>query len=261
MPRIRYHKSYTNIVKVHNNLVEAHYKFSREQQVILLQVAKTLQEQDIFNRKEDTEVIYQAGELLDVLNISDKRVLRGVINSLQRCIMTFKNLDEQWECDVNIFIKSKYYVGGKIEIRLDYDMLPFFKHLSKELGNYTELNIKEMTQFKSQYTIRLYQLARKLQNIGLTESTKHWKQEKVYTLDEFQKIMGSNYKTWQDLERWVLKPAIKELKDNRYIYVSYEPIKKYKKGQTRGRAGVQEIKIIANRVGHHNGKLPENIQS
>jgi len=255
MPKIRYHKGYTNIVKVHNNFVEARYKFSREQQVILLQVAKTLQEQDIFDTKEDTEVTYQAGELLNTLNISDKRVLRGVINSLQRCIMTFKNLDEQWECDVNIFIKSKYYVGGKIEIRLDYDMLPFFKHLSKELGNYTELNIKEITQFKSQYTIRLYQLARKLQNIGITKNTKHWKQEKIYTLDEFQEIMGSDYKTWQDLERKVLKIAMKELEGNKYIYVNYEPIKKYKKGQTRGRAGVREIKIIANRVNHYQGEL------
>jgi len=45
MPKIRYHKGYTNIVKIHNNLIESHYKFTREQQVILLQVAKTLQEQ------------------------------------------------------------------------------------------------------------------------------------------------------------------------------------------------------------------------
>ncbi len=255
MARIRYHKGYTNIVKVHNNLIEAHYKFSREQQVILLQVAKTLQEMDVFDKKEDTEVVYQAGELTNMLNISDKRVLRGVINSLQRCIMTFKNIDEQWECDVNIFIKSKYHTGGKIEIRLDYDMLPFFKHLSKEIGNYTELNIKEMIQFKSQYTIRLYQLARKLQNIGVTDKSKSWKQEKVYTLDEFQKIMGSSYKTWQDLERKVLKPAIEELKDNSFIFVDYEPIKKYKEGQTRGRAGVREIKIISNRVGHYQGRL------
>ncbi len=253
--KYRYDKGYTNIVKIHNNLVEAHYKFSREQQVILLQVAKTLQQQDIFDKREDAEVTYQSGELLDMLHISDKRVLRGVVRSLQRCIMTFKNLDEQWECDVNIFIKAKYYTGGRIEIRLDYDMLPFFKHLSKELGNYTELNIREMSQFKSQYTIRLYQLARKLQNIGITEKTKTWKQEKIYTLDEFQKIMGSNYKTWQDLQRKVIKPALEELKDNSFIYVDIKPIKEYKEGQTRGRKGVTKVKILANRVNHYQPKL------
>ena len=255
MPKIRYNKGYTNIVKVHNNLVEAHYKFSREQQVILLQIAKTLQEQDIFDKYEHTTVKYLTPDLLQMLNINDRRTLRGVIRSLQRCLITFKNLDKHWEMDVNIFISGKYYSEGYVSIEVHKDMLQFFKHLSKEIGNYTELNIKEMKQFKSQYTIRLYQLARKLQNIGVKKGTKSWKQEKIYTLVEFQEIMGSAYKTWQDLERWVLKPAIKELEQNKYLFVSYEPIKKYKKGQTRGRAGVQEIKIIANRVGHCNNKL------
>jgi plasmid replication initiation protein len=255
MPRIRYKKGYTNIVKVHNNLVEAHYKFSREQQVILLQVAKTLQQLDIFNKYEHTIVKYKTSELLEMLNISDRRTLRGVIRSLQRCIMSFNNIDEHWEMDVNVFISGKYYSEGFVEIEVHKDMLQFFKHLSHELGHYTELNIKEMTQFKSQYTIRLYQLARKLQNIGITKDTKSWKQEKIYTIEEFQKIMGSNYKTWQDLERWVLKPAMEELKDNSFIYVDYEPIKEYKKGQTRGRAGVTKIKIMANRVNHYQGKL------
>lgn len=255
MPKIRYHKGYTNIVKVHNNLVEAHYKFSREQQVILLQVAKTLQEQDIFDKYEHTTVKYLTSDLLQMININDRRTLRGAIRSLQRCIMTFKNIDEHWEMDVNIFISGKYYSEGYVSIEVHKDMLQFFKHLSKEIGNYTELNIKEMTQFKSQYTIRLYQLARKLQNIGITDKTKSWKQEKIYTLEEFQEIMGSSYKTWQHIEDKVLKPAIEELKDNSFIFVDYEPIKKYKKGQTRGRAGVQEIKILANRVEHYQGKL------
>ncbi len=255
--KVRYDKKHTNIVRIHNNLVEARYKFSREQQLILLQVGKTLQQMDVLDKKEDTDVTYQAGELLTMLNISDKRVLRGVINSLQRCIMTFKNVDERWECDVNIFIKSKYHTGGKIEIKLDYDMLPFFKHLTHEVGNYTELNIAEMKQFKSQYTIRLYQLARKFQNIGIKKGTETWKQEKIYTLEEFQKLMGSEYATWQKVQEYVIKPALAELKDNSYIYVDVEPIKDYKKGQTRGRMGVVAVKLKVNRIGHYKCKTIE----
>ena len=255
--KVRYDKKHTNIVRINNNLVEAHYKFTREQQLILLQVGKTLQQMDVLDKKEDTDVTYQAGELLTMLNISDKRVLRGVINSLQRCIMTFKNVDERWECDVNIFIKSKYYLGGKIEIKLDYDMLPFFKHLTHEVGNYTELNIAEMKQFKSQYTIRLYQLARKFQNIGIKKGTETWKQEKKYMLEEFQKLMGSKYTTWQKVHEYVIKPALAELKDNNYIYVDVEPIKDYKKGQTRGRMGVVGVKLKVNRIGHYKCKTIE----
>lgn len=254
MPKIRYHKGFTNIVKVHNNLIEAHFKFSREQQVILLQVAKTLQEKDIFDNHEHTTVSYTTSDLLQQLNISDRRTLRGVIKSLQRCIMSFENLEEQWEADVNVFIYSKYNIGT-VDIEIHKEMLPFFKHLSKEVGHYTELNLKEMKQFNSQYTIRIYQLARKLQNIGITDKTKNWKQEKTYTLEEFQNIVGSEYKTWQDLERNVLKVAMAELKDNSFIYVDYEPIYGYKKGQTKGRQGVVEIKLKANRVNHYQGSL------
>ena len=255
MPKIRYHKGYTNIVKIHNNLVEAHYKFSREQQMILLQVAKTLQEQDIFDSYQHTWVTYKITELLELLNIEDRRTLRGVIRSLQRCIMSFKNLNEHWEMDVNIFISGKYHSAGTIDIEIHKEMLQFFKHLSKEMGNYSELNMSEMRQFKSQYTIRFYQLARKLQNITVTDKTKAWKQEKIYTVEELQEIVGSKYKTWQHLEERALKPAMEELKDNSHIYFDYEPIREYKKGQTKGRAGVTKVKLIVNRVNHYQGSL------
>ena len=248
--KIRYHKQYTNIVKIHNNLIEAHYKFTKEQQVILLQVAKTLQERDIFDKHEHSKVTYQANELLSYLNISDRRTLRAVIKSLQCCIMSYENLDEEWEADVNIFMYSKYHKGGKIDIEIHREMLPFLKQLH---SNYTELNLKELVQFKSQYTIRLYELARKFQNIGITKNTKKFKQEKIYTLEEFQNLMGSNYNTWQRLETFVLKPAMEELKDNSFIHIDYKPIKGYKKGQTRGRQGIVEIKLLINRIGHFTG--------
>jgi len=252
MPRIRYHKGYTNIVKIHNNLLEAHYKFSREQQVILLQVAKTLQERDIFDKDEHTVVEYKADELLQRLKIEDRRTLRKVVKSLQSCLMSYENLDEHWEEDINIFIRGRYHAGGTVEIEIHKNMLQFFKHLTER---YTELNLKEAVQLKSQYSIRLYEWARKLQNIGITKDTKTWKQEKIMTIDEFQKQMGSNYKTWQDLERKVLKPAMSELKDNSFIYIDYEAIRGYKKGQTRGKPGVIEIKLKVNKVGHYHPKL------
>lgn len=233
---IDYHKAYTNIVKVHNNLVEAQYKFSREQQLILLQVAKTLQEQDIFDKKQDTLVTYDARELADKIGVDDLRTLRGVIRSLQRCLIDVRNLDEQWEADVNVFSKGKYYTGGTVEIKLDEDMLPFFKELHER---FTKLNMKELVQFKSQYSIRIYELARQLQFIKPPH-----KHEKVYTLDEFQAMVGSSYKTWQHIETKVLQPACDEIINNSRVWVGYEPIKEYAPGQKRGRAGVRKIKLI-----------------
>lgn len=244
---VKYHKGYTNIVQIHNNLIEAHYKFTREQQLILLQVAKTLQEKDIFEENKHQKVTYNLQEIQTLLNISDYRTVRGVIKSLQRCIMTYKNLEERWEADVNIFIYSKYHAGGSIDIEIHSEMLQFFKRLNE---HFTKLNMKEIVSFKSQYSIRVYELCRKLQFIKSP-----YKQEKIYSVDEFQKMIGSTYKKWQDLENKVLSVAKNEINDNTFVYFDYEPIYSYKDGQTRGRKGVNEIKIIMNIKGHYQAKL------
>ena len=236
---MEYNRGYTNIVEVHNNLIEARYKFTKEQQLILLQVAKTLQDRDIYSKDmQDVIVNYSARELANKIGVNDLRHLRGVVRSLQRCIMSFKNLEENWEMDVNIFTRGQYFAGGEIEIRLDEYMIQFFKQLN---DNYTKLNIKEIVSLKSKYSIRIYELSRKLQFIKPP-----YKREVIYSLDEFQEIVGSSYKTWQHLEEYVLKPAKKEINDTTRVYIDYEPIKKYKKGQTKGRKGVLEIKLSMN---------------
>jgi len=237
--KMEYNRGYTNIVEVHNNLIEARYKFTKEQQLILLQVAKTLQDRDIYSKDmQDVIVNYSARELANKIGVNDLRHLRGVVRSLQRCIMSFKNLEENWEMDVNIFTRGQYFAGGEIEIRLDEYMIQFFKQLN---DNYTKLNIKEIVSLKSKYSIRIYELSRKLQFIKPP-----YKREIIYSLDEFQEIVGSSYKTWQHLEEYVLKPAKKEINDTTRVYIDYEPIKKYKKGQTKGRKGVLEIKLSMN---------------
>lgn len=244
---IEYYKGYTNIVQIHNNLVEAQYKFTREQQLILLQVAKTLQETDIYDKYSYMKVEYQVSELQSLLNIPDNRTIRGVIKSLQRCIMSYENLEEQWEEDVVVFVSARYYTGGHIEIEIHQNMLPFFKKLNE---HYTKLNMKEIVRFKSQYSIRIYELARKLQHLKEPK-----KKEQVYTIDEFQKMVGSSFKTWQHIKDKVLEPAKEEINGHSRVYFDYAPIESYKKGQTRGRKGVNQIKIIMNIEGHYQAKL------
>jgi len=178
-----YIRGYTNIVEVHNNLIEAQYKFTKEQQLILLQVAKTLQERDIYSKDmQDVTVNYSARELADKIGVVDLRHLRGVVKSLQRCIMSFKNFEENWEMDVNIFSRGQYFAGGSIEIKLDEYMIQFFKQLN---DNFTKLNIKEIVSLKSKYSIRIYELARKLQFIKAPH-----KKEIIYSIEEFQKMVG-----------------------------------------------------------------------
>ncbi len=231
---IIYDKRYTNVVKMHNNLVEAHYKFTREQQLILIQVAHTLQKNDVFEKHEHyNKVTYDARELGELLNIPDLRTIRGVVKGLQRCIMSYENLNEHWEEDVNVFVTGRYHAGGQIDIEIHAHMLPFFKKLDE---HYTKLNIKELVQFSSQYSIRIYELMRKLQFIPAPAS-----KSKRYAIDEFQQIIGSNYKRWVDLERKIIKPSVEEINNKSRIWVDYKV--NYKKVK-RGRPPVESITFL-----------------
>lgn len=236
---IKYHKAFTNIVQIHNNLVEAHYKFSAEQQKILLIIAKKLQQDDIFNKNIHLNTLtFNARELAEEIGVGDLRTLRGVVKSLQRCIMSFNNIEEKWEEDVNVFTRGRYHAGGEVDIEVHNSMLPFFKELEER---YTKLNIKEVAQFNSQYSIRIYELCRRLQFIAPPKE-----KAKTYTLDEFQKMVGSNYKTWQHIEEKVLKVAEEEINKKTRVWFGYTPIKEYADGQKRGRKGVRKIKIEMN---------------
>lgn len=230
---IVYDKRHTNVVKMHNNLVEAHYKFSREEQLILIQVAHTLQKSDVFDNQNIIRVSYDANELREMLNIGDLRTIRGIIKGLQRCVISYQNIDESWEADINVFAVGKYFAGGVVEIGIVPDMLLFFKKLDE---HYTKLNMKELVQLNSQYSIRIYQLMRKLQYIPLPGA-----KSKKYTLQEFQVIVGSNYKRWADLERKVIKPSVDEINKKTRIWVEYKA--NYKK-VNRGRPPVESVTFL-----------------
>jgi len=207
-----------NIVEIHNSIVEGIYKFTREQQLIMLKVAHSLQMIDYDNNKKVIDVEYQNNELSEFLGL-DNRTVRSVIKTLQKCIITFKNLDEQWECDVNIFTKAKYYRGGHIEIRIDEDMIPFFKTISE---NYTQSNIKEVVSLDSSYTIRIYNILRKLQYLK-----KPAQNIKKYELEEFKTMLGIPKKwTYSNIKQKILEPAQKNINENTFINMDWQTIEK-----------------------------------
>lgn len=203
-----------NVVEIHNNIVEGIYKFTREQQLMLLKVAHSLQMMDYDNTMKVVDVEYQVGEIAKFLML-DERTVRSVIKTLQKCIMTFKNLDQKWECDVNIFTKAKYHAGGKIEIRIDEDMIPFFKTIS---ANYTKANIQEVVKLDSGYTIRIYNILRKLQYIQ-----KPAQSVKKYEIEEFKKMLGipQNW-SYYDIKRKILEPSKQSIDENTFINMDYQ---------------------------------------
>ena len=110
--------------------------------------------------------------------------------------------------------------SGTVRIRLDADMKPYLLQLKK---NFTEYELIWTLNFKSKYTIRLYEL---IKSIHYRELETY---EREYTLTDLRRLLDAeNYDTYPNFKARVLNPAVEEINRASDKIVSYTPIKKGK---------------------------------
>lgn len=104
--------------------------------------------------------------------------------------------------------------SGKIIVKLDSDMQQYVIGLKERYTQYEFINILPM---QSSYSIRIYEILMSYRKIHSV----------TFEIEDLKnKLMCQHYKSFADVRRRVLEPAIEEI--NKYandIYVSYEPIK------------------------------------
>ena len=118
--------------------------------------------------------------------------------------------------------------SGIVQIKLDADMKPYLLQLKE---NFTQYELLWTLNFKSKYTIRLYELVKSIHYHELDTYSRE------FELDELRRMLGAEtYKTYQTFKVRVLEPSIEEVNQYSDKNVSYEPIK-------NGRA-VSKIRLI-----------------
>ncbi len=116
--------------------------------------------------------------------------------------------------------KVKYYEGeGKIEIVFDSEVMPFITGLNRL---YTQYRLIQTEGLRSIYSWRI---------LELINSSKTKKKQVAgtftLTLDELRHALEIPPKyVWQDIKRWVLEQAKKELNSKDHYTISYKGIKK-----------------------------------
>lgn len=116
---------------------------------------------------------------------------------------------------------DKPYINDKsgiIQIKLDNDLKPYLLQLK---SNFTQYELLWTLNFRSKYSIRLYELAKSIHYYDDEEYTKQ------YTLDELRKLLDAEtYTTYQTFKSRVLLPAITEINNFSDKTLSFEPIKR-----------------------------------
>lgn len=107
--------------------------------------------------------------------------------------------------------------SGLIKIRLDEDMKPYLLQLKE---NFTQYELIYTLQFKSKYSIRLYELVKSIHFHELEKYTQ------IYSVDHLKKLLDAEtYDTWQHFRDKVLNVAIREINEHSDKQITYEIIK------------------------------------
>lgn len=126
-------------------------------------------------------------------------------------------LSEAWE--INICSMAKYNnKQGSITVQFTDSIMPYLTQVRQKFILY---NLKEIANFGSLYTTRLYEILQEFKETG-------WMIRSIQQLREIFAV-GNNLKLYGDFKRKTFKHACQEINDNYDMNLSFEEIKEGRK--------------------------------
>lgn len=202
------------IVKKSNKLIEARYNWDTNEQKLLLLIACELNELKGENKNMFTCKVSELEKLLEVKKFTPK-YLKGLCESILDKKMEISDDSGNWK--IHKVLQGAEYENGELRLILTDYIKPHLKDLE---GLYTQYRLKDVASFKSQYSIRLYELLIRVMyktsvlNISVDEL------KRKFGIDE------SLYQRFDNFEKRVLKAAVEEINEKSNLCVFYEKLKK-----------------------------------
>jgi plasmid replication initiation protein len=200
-----------------NKVIEASYKLSLyEQRILLACIAQIHSKEELL---EDCQFEISAKEIAELSNIdnlnnvykflaeaADKLLTRIIIlNDPDPDNPRLKQRKANWMSHID------YYPGdGKVILQFSKGIIPYLSELSK---NFTRYKLTSVTQFKSAYSIRLYELLVQWLSVGKREIEVDWLRKQLQVETNYPRVM--------ELKKWVVDVAVVEINEHSNIWVNY----------------------------------------
>ncbi len=207
----------THVVSKSNQLVEARYKLSLREQRFILIMASMIEPKD----KELQFYRVPSGDLIRALGWEKEhdayKRLRNLIRGLQKRLLQIKRpngkvLETQW-------VGSAEYEPGFVEFEFSAKLKPYLLQLREQ---FTRYKLKNIIQLQSIYSIRLYELLKQYETIGIRRIT-------LEELREYLELKSKAYASYGNIKNRVLRPAQSEIEKNTDILFTFDEIKHSRK--------------------------------
>lgn len=199
-----------------NKLIEASYSFTVLEQKLVRILASMIKKDD----SDFKEYKFAAKDLCKILNINQKNIymeLDKITDKLMSRYIKIKN-DKDQKFKKRHLIKVADFENGVLTLKIDEDMKEFYL----KLNWYTKYQLKNIMQFKSTYSFRLYELLKQYQSIGF----------RIIAIEELRFVLDiekNQYTKYANLKQKVVSVAVDEINENTDLRIEYEEIKKVRK--------------------------------
>jgi len=205
------------LVTKSNHLVEAGYRLSLNEQRLVLTAISKLDGRKPIPRDNDFTITAQ--EFSSMFNIPIKQAYENLDNAASRLyerdIKTYDGKHKtrerfRWVDGV------KYWDGeGKVTLSFSNKIIPYLTLLHTQLTSY---DLKQISNLKSSYAIRFYELMVQFKSTG----------DRWIKLDALKDRLELNdcYDRFYNLKVRIIEPAIKEINNSTNLTVTWETVKK-----------------------------------
>lgn len=206
------------IIKKDNRLIEAKYKLSIHQQRVLYTLL------DIIHTTDEDFKHYK----INIADIADKFDLekgKDLYSQMQEAVsdlVTKKITFNDGEDTVVMAWLSyaRYRKGqGNVEISFHKDLKPYLLQLK---SHFTQYQLSAVTQFKSSYSVRFYELLKMNEYLG--KGGQFYREFTIQELRDYMQIEKGDYKLFADFRRYVIEASLKEItnfSDLKIVQVDY----------------------------------------
>jgi len=146
-------------------------------------------------------------------------VIKQACKKLMKTSVTLQKpeLFETWE--INVCRSAQYkHNEGKIIIRFTEEIMPYLSQVNKKFVLY---NLKEISNFGSLYTTRLYELIQEFKDTGLL----------IKSVEQLRNIfaVGKKFSLYSDFKRYTFGHAVDEINSQYELNLNFEEVKEGRK--------------------------------
>jgi plasmid replication initiation protein len=167
-------------------------------------------------------VSFDAREFCEILGVQTDGMYTYLKKACKKLIsrtVTIETSKKEWKAFSWLF--EIYYINGVIKLKFHPNLEPYLIFW-QENRPYTKYLLENIINMDSKYAIRLYELSKQYEKIGIRTVD-------IIELKEFLGIPKNQYNNFAQFKRRVLLPSQKEINTLTDINISFEEIKKGRK--------------------------------